>query len=238
MKKVYRNLLVVTTSVVAISAVAFGSTKWSEKVEYSGAEAAFALESEGINIRTVDTSKFPTNNNGETETAETATDDPNETTSNQSSTEVASSKPLTSSDTTTSSTGNNTSSPTTEQPPTTNVSLSDIKQEYMARFLALEMEISSQLEATLDSLIADVKTKQANNENVSMRDIQNKLVTDVQKLESSSDQQFNRIYQELETDLVANGYSKNEASPSRAQYSAEKRLREQKAIQKLAELAK
>ncbi|RXJ02265.1 hypothetical protein DS745_07705 [Anaerobacillus alkaliphilus] len=237
MKKVYRNLLVTFCLVAAIGAVVFGSVKWKEKVELSGAEAAFALESEGIKVRTVDTTKFTNPDNKQTETNNETTN--NDQSTSNSSTEVTTDKPLTSS--TQPTTG--TSAANSETQPTNNTTennknISEVKQEYMVKFLALEGQISAELDAILDAAIADVKAKQANNENVSMRDFQNKLIADVQKLESSSDQQFNRIYTELEVDLVANGFSKNEASPFRAQYQAEKRLREQRAVQKLAELTK
>lgn len=232
MKKKYRNLLIVACSLGAILVAVFGSTKWDQKLELSGAEASLALEKEGISIRTVDTTRFTDPN-----TTETDQDREDNKQSNNSSTEVASDKPLTSSkEPSKETTDSKAEAPAsqTEQ----GKSLSDIKHDYMFKFFTLEGEISASLDVLIDNAIADYKAKQANNTDGNLKDFQTKLATDIRKLESSSDQQFNQIYQELEVELVASGFSKSEATPFRAQYQAEKKNREQKAVQKIAALVR
>lgn len=235
MKKKYRNLLLAVGIILPITAIVFGSLKWDEKLQLTGVEATQLLENEGITIRTVDTTKFAERQPNSEQVPQTTEAKESEASAKDLTNEAPREQSLTSS-TEKSQGTSNPKGEVAQTKPRTEITLTEIKQQYMVKFLTLEGEISASLNDLLDQAIADYREKKANNKQMNVRDFQTKLATDIRQLEASSDQQFNAIYQQLEIDLVENGFSKAEATPFRAQYQAEKKIREQRAIQKLLEL--
>ncbi|MEH7383222.1 hypothetical protein V7138_22360 [Bacillus sp. JJ1533] len=105
--------------------------------------------------------------------------------------------------------------------------LTVIKDKYTIEFENLEKETKKNAKDLLSRAKADFIEE---TDGVAVLQVMSNYYNEFKTLEKETDEAFEQIYTQLETELEASGYSKDEAAPFREQYEEKKKKMLKKAL--------
>ncbi|MEH7235352.1 hypothetical protein [Bacillus sp. JJ1562] len=103
-----------------------------------------------------------------------------------------------------------------------------IKDKYTVEFKNLEKETKKKAKDLLARAKADFVEESS--DGIAVLQVMSSYYNEFKTLEKETDEVFEQIYLQLETDLEASGYSKDEATPFREQYEEKKKKMLKKAL--------
>lgn len=109
----------------------------------------------------------------------------------------------------------------------------EIVDDYYSAFRSLQQEEERRIQSVVAEIRGELAEKQAAGERLSMADLQEQYLPQIESMEEHADRRFQRIYSDLVNELNANGHDDLVAEEFRIVYEAEKDSRRMEAVNQM-----